>query len=230
MASSWVPGGLQQPIDRGYSVRSPDFRPDQGGEAINGANALLEKGDGSRVFLWVNNVESAFAMAGNTAQSHRSRRFYPHNFTQPSVTISGQTPNQYEYGRLAEFVRSAQLRSLNDDQALLTFKLFEGGGAGITNDNPAIRGKHQQIAIRGYVTRVDRITERFINAPNWTMEFVITEAQSFLGLHDQPAVRQRLKTIIDGIRHGGYEDGKIDSEKEPKHDFDKPLNTDGGGQ
>lgn len=214
MAKSWTPGtDVEQPIDRGYAIKRPNLSPDRAGQPQKDANAYFENGNGERVFMWVSDVEAQFAMTGSTAQSRAYRRFYPHNFAQPTCTISGQCPNQYEMGRLAEFIRDSQLLQL-EDNPLLKFRLFTQGK---DTARPLQKGKHRRISISGYVLNVPRTAERWVNAPEYRLEFAIAKAEHFLGLQDQVVSRVRLSNILDALQHGNY----VKSAKEFHHSRDK---------
>lgn len=215
MASSWVPSGNSIPIDKPNNnqeeivgVNAPALSPDINGEGANGSNACLEiEGNDSsiqRLYLWVNNVESAFTVSGSVAQSVARRQFFPRDFAQPALMISGQTPNQYEYGRIAEFVRQSHLNVINPS--------FGGTGLGLvtltvfTDQKPTkfpmVKGPHQNLRIRGYVSSIERATERFVNAPDFKFEFIIAEATKFLGLQDQIQVGTELVSIVDALDQG----------------------------
>jgi hypothetical protein len=220
MAGSWTPKGDEfARIDRGYVVKTPDFRPDAGGEAINGANAYLEDLDGNRVWLWVNDISSDFSMVGSTGQSKKRRTFFPHNFAQPSVNISGQTPNQYQYNRLAEFVRKSQTDVILHDQRVLKFRCIA------TPENtirPIVKGGFQSIALDGYVKAMPRLAERWVNAPPYSFDFIVTYAIKLLELDDTPVRRVKFKSILSIIKHPGtytFEEGGV-------YDPDKPAGQD----
>jgi hypothetical protein len=212
MASSWTPGDLENgPIDRGYFVTLPDSQPDSEGEGIRASNAYLENGKGERVWLWLNDIQSNFNLAGTTAQSKGKRSFFPHNLTQPSLTLGGQTPNSYQYNRIAEFVRDFHKSILRDDNPL---KLGVTAGGPVTI-RPIIKGKRDSILVEGYVTSVRKGAERWINAPDYSFEFIISRVVKLLGLHDDPIRRIYYKNIMDILEDSQYglhfeEGGAID--------------------
>src|SRR4051794_32460385 len=92
------------PIDQGYFVSFPH----KGIANSTNHTARLTSPSGAKAYLWVHDIVMNFQVAGAYAQSHRWRQWYPRNFVQPRITITGQTPNQREYGRLCEFIRVAQ--------------------------------------------------------------------------------------------------------------------------
>lgn len=203
MSTSWTPGDTDLEfgkIGRGYVVRLPDMVPDQGGEAKNKANAYLEDADHQRVFMWVNEYNADFAMAGQTAQSKKRREFFPHNFTQPSLNIIGQTPNQYQHARLAEFIRRHQRRAAISDTQVLTLRIL-GGGSETARD--AVKGIRDPVDVVGYINTAQRTAEVGINAPDFQFSFVILKANKFLGLEDQAIRKVKFKDILDVIEHPG---------------------------
>lgn len=208
MPSSWVPGGQgdlnstetnsAHPAGGGFWVTHPEMSPDSEGEPQKQANAYLEDQNGSRVFMWVDDVTADFAMTGNTAQSRKRREFYPHNFSQPVLRIHCQTPNSYEYNRIGAFIRAAQRDAVSDgdlkEQPLLRLRINSGGQ---NTARKVTRGHHNRIAVDGYVTSAPRGAERFVNAPDFEFDFVITKAWNFLGLQDDATVSAELATIFD---------------------------------
>lgn len=200
MAKSWTPDadrGFGGRIDKGYFVKSPDVSPDQRGESSRRSNAYLRDSDDNRVWMWVNDINANFAMSGSTAQSKKLRSYFPHNFAQPSITLSGQTPNQYQYNRLAEFVRKCHAQSvLNSNENTIRLVVLAGGEE---TKRPIVRGHRNSIYLDGYISNMPRRAERFINAPEFQFEFIITKANKFLGLNDQAINRIKIESIIDVI-------------------------------
>lgn len=206
MASSWLPHGkglLNAPIDKGMHVTKPELKPDEGGLPRNRANAALEGYDGSRIFLWVNEVEMDYGMGGTTGQSMLVRDWYSHNFIQPVFRISGQCPNQFEHQRLAEFIRWSHVTAINpkikDGQVKLW--LFSKGK---NTKRPIERGSHHAFQAKGYIPKGTRLAERFINAPDFSFDFIVTKINgSFSGLNDE-YVPIAIKSIMDALVKDGY--------------------------
>ena len=219
MARSWTPGSSEfGRIDRGFVVNKPNFKPDEGGEARNHANAYLEDQDKNRVYMWVNDLRSDFSMAGTYAQSKKRRSFFPHNFVQPSMTISGQTPNQYQYNRIAEFVRKSQREVVQNDRRVLKFRCIATAEDTV---RPIIKGSHQSISIDGYVQSMPRLAERWVNAPTFSFAFIVTYADKLLGLDDQIVRRVKFKSILDVIKNPGkykFEEGGVYDPDRPNED------------
>jgi hypothetical protein len=204
MATSWTPGHTDLEfgrIGRGYVVRLPNMAPDEGGNAKNQANAYLEDAqDGKRVFMWVNAYEADFAMSGTTAQSKKRREFFPHNFAQPTLNITGQTPNQYQHARLAEFIRRHQKLSAISDKHVLNLKIT-GGGEHTAQET--VKGIRDPVDLVGYINTAQRTAEVGVNAPDFTFGFVILKANKFIGLQDQVVRTVKFKDILDVIQHPG---------------------------
>lgn len=174
------------PITEGMRVRSPATAPEVDGLLTNGANGFLQNFTGQRVGLWVNQVESSFELAGQTAQGPVQRDFYAHNLTQPSITIGGQTPNNYEYNRLADFIRHSQLDALGLGPApAYVLKLFVSAGRAAIPKRPTMRGPHGEINADGFVDTAAKGGLRFVTAHDYTFQFVVTNVHSLLGLEDR---------------------------------------------
>lgn len=118
--------GLHVPYDRGYGVATPDIDP-----AFNQANAFMLNQVGEGIGLWVEEIEANFEMVGTTGQSRKVRQFFPHNMVQPFITIRGQTPNSYQYNRLAAFIRASHYNALSGTDA----KILAMKGAAVTYNN-----------------------------------------------------------------------------------------------
>lgn len=229
MASSWVPEARNEfgRIDKGYRVKAPDLKPDSNGDSRNKANAYLQNRSGERVWMWVNGVTSDFAMAGTTAQSKKRRSFFPHNFTQPVMTISCQNPNQFQAARLAEFIRLEHKKCILNEQHFLTLAILAGGEA---TKKPIVKGHHDRIVVDGYVQEIQRGSERFINAPDTQFTFIITRAHNFLGLHDQTVRIVKFKSILDVItKPGEFTFEKGGRWNPPGQDHPDGGNNNGGG-
>lgn len=206
MARSWTPGAgdVPNPLTQGYFVTTPATAPDVDGKLANGANAFLEDSRGNRIGMWVNDISADFSLAGSTAQGPTRRDFYPHNFTQPSVKIKGQTTNNYEYNRLAEFIRHTHrdALSVSSDGVIVSFVL-------LTPDSvrqparPIMRGRHRTVELTGFVRASKRGATRFVTAQDYELEFVVLAANRLLGLEDD-IIRpyQTLKTIGQRIESG----------------------------
>src|SRR6476469_7890096 len=66
----------------------------------------------SRFYFWVHDLTANFNLNGSFAQSPRFRRFYARNFAMPVFSITGQCPDQKNYGDLIEWVRQAQKQTI----------------------------------------------------------------------------------------------------------------------
>lgn len=164
----------------------------------HGQNATLEDRsvqhkDNSfdEVKLWVQEISADFSLAATTAQGPLKRDLYPHNFVQPSYTFSCQSPNQEHRARVAEFVRRSQLRSL---QGLGLLRIYVPA-AGLdrmtlttSNHNNKTKkattrrivrnqkGARSQLALEGYIQSIPRGDERFVNAPDFQFNFIVSRS------------------------------------------------------
>lgn len=212
MAKSWLPKAhtTEPPIDKGgFWITHPQLSPDKDGKPAHKANAYLENPQHERVFMWVDDVTADFAMTGNVAQSRKQREFFPHNFTQPSIHVHCQTPNSYQYNRLGAFIREGQKQGMVQQGDVLRLRIASGGEEAARH---VMKGHHNHISVDGYVTTAPRGAERFINAPDYEFDFVITHAWNFLGLQDQAVTVAHLRTIMgivgDPALHWHWENGK----------------------
>jgi hypothetical protein len=195
-----------QKINTGYDVNAVKK------VSPGGRNAFLTLGKDD-IGLWVYEVQTAFALGGGTVQSYRTRTYFARNFVQPKFTIMAQAPNQEEYARVVEFIHKAQHEALNN----VTTKLQIIGG-GLRNTAPRMKGVRRPIQALGYISSIQRRHERFLNAPEFQFEFIVSEMQLPKAWADDPVQIRKLKTwqeILDGIltENGGA--GFVDNPDTP---------------
>lgn len=136
--------------------------------------------------IWIYDVTSDFALVGTTAQSPGKRDFYARNFSQPVYTMRGQTHNEFDYGRLIEFVRDAQEECVfGAKRTIMQVRLNGHRGPdevwhqpGTRNERkrPIIRnqrGRRPPLGAQGYVNTIRRAHTRFVNAPEYEFQFII---------------------------------------------------------
>lgn len=124
---------------RGLANRLPDFpatAANANGSLVNRATPP-KNGDLHKLYLFVDAIQTGFALAGETGQAQLGRVFYPRNLSQDELVIEGTVANQYEYDRLVRFVEhhhSTQFSSKlavsqsldgNDLYRGVDFKLFK---------------------------------------------------------------------------------------------------------
>jgi hypothetical protein len=95
------------------------------------------------------------------------------------MAVGGQTPNSYQYQRIGEFVRDFHLDTITTDN---TLRLAIAAG-GPTN-NRTIKGRRDGILVDGYIDHVGRGAERWVNAPDYQFNFIVTRALKLLTLED----------------------------------------------
>jgi hypothetical protein len=228
MAGSWTPSSTDSPvtIDRGYFVTIPQMSPDDGSQLTRGANAKFTNSRDEMIGMWVNDFSGEFGLEGTLAQSRRHRSFYPHNLVVPTLTISGQTPNSYEYNRLMLFIRSAQRQGLDNPDDILTLVILKGGES---TQRRIQRGDHNAVKVTGYIEKVTMGAERFVNAPTYTLTFVPTNNFHFIGLDDTPFNGKELEQSITGIFTQNIPSGATLSPDQPKNtDTNKNQGQDKG--
>lgn len=223
MSKSWTPGSTpsdgmnaryDRPNNKEWDVNSPKLSPDEGGQRANGANALLRAADGRTIGLFVNEISTDFNLAGTVAQSQDKQQFFARNYAAPRVLISGQAPNGYEYGRLAEVVRRSHRdaiddgdRGLSDQFRAVTFMTFGNthrdryGDAGANVKSRmgerarTTKGKPSRIVLDGYISSMTRGAERHLVAYDWQFEFVVLRAANMIGLPDSSLNRDLVKNV-----------------------------------
>jgi hypothetical protein len=188
MATPWQYNypGERKPVvttDTGYHVDLPNqpnrnYRADE-----HNYTAYIEAeldGATQRRHIWVHDIQMNFEAAGSYAQSAAFRAYYPRNFVQPKVGITGQTASQADYASLCEFIRRSQLQSLRYEGATSTYDptlntvtlVIPEGGPGHPGHN------HLGHYLNGHIARIERTSERWINAPEFQFEFIVTTASA----------------------------------------------------
>jgi hypothetical protein len=188
---------LQNPIKRGYGVADPDINP-----ADRQANARMTNQKGEDIDFWVEEITANFAMTGSTAQSRNVRQFIPHNVVQPTITVSGRAPNQFQYNRMASFVRASHYTALHQGEQIRetitpggkkikseTVRLLVRNGSqpGVWNAQRTkkrdgdrrgkrVKGIHVPWLVEGYIKSMKAGGERFNPAPQFQFEFFVAES------------------------------------------------------
>jgi hypothetical protein len=114
---------LSQPGTQGYDANAPRITGNRRAAALNAVNAVLTDGMGPGDFefpVFVTNVETDTSLSGISAQSNMAMDFYPHNFVQPSIKITGVSLDQQDYALLCEFVHSSQRKAVQNGYRNLT--------------------------------------------------------------------------------------------------------------
>lgn len=215
---------LQNPIKRGYGVSDPDINP--AGREANG-RMLNQKNE--KIDFWVEEIEANFAMTGSTAQSRNVRQFMPHNVVQPTIIVTGRAPNNFQYNRLASFVRASHYNAFHTGEQLR--EEFTAGGQRVRvetvrllirngelpkvwNGTTAgagkrVKGVHVPWLVEGYIKSMRAGGERFNPAPQFQFEFFVAEStfkQGNINLGMWEDVRvygSELKPWLDWIKKSG---------------------------
>jgi len=223
MASPWQYNypGERKPVvntDRGYHVAVPNSKPTE-----NNYTAYLEDSTGKRRYMWVHNIQMSFQVAGSYAQSAKFRAWYPRNFQQPTVQISGQTANQEQYAGLVEFIRDSQRKALDtpvnpftmDDPIFTTALVIPRAGPGHPGH------VHQGHALRGFINNIERTAERWVNAPEFQFTFTVVSATAGLfhtatadgSGHMQIMTKYMGEQVRNKIRKGAQVEWMADPDK-----------------
>lgn len=195
MATSWVPGPANGflPVNQGYDVTLPVMTPDiaspgdLGNSLRNGANSLLQM-QGWINGLWIHRISADFQLAGTMVQGPLSRDFYPHHLVAPKLAFSGQTPNNYERNRLAQFVRQSHITAVRDatDTGKEAIRVLVPASTWDQAFNPAggHKGPHGPVDLLGYIDSMQFGADRFMSAYAYDFNFTITKVINWLGLQD----------------------------------------------
>jgi hypothetical protein len=194
ISGSSVHAPYSQPFTTGYDIKAST--PVSSRLPYQAAtNAVISDGQ-FQLSIFVMNVSIDIALSGSTAQARWTRDFYPHNFTQPNFTITGQSLNQGDYGKLCEFIHQAQQKAVFDGYKHLTQIKVRGGsdprGNGVmkvydgnrtaapavidatgTYPNQIIKGTHKSIVAKGFITTISRQHQTGVVAPEWSFDFTV---------------------------------------------------------
>lgn len=184
MASPWqysYPGERKPvvPTDTGYHVHLPD-EPNRDYRASERRYTIyLEDQDGNGRYLYAHEIGMNFQISGSYAQSPQFRSWYPRNFVQPVIQITGQTASQADYQALAEFIHKAQQKSLRWDdsdnrQNTIHMRIPH------TEKHMDENHRHTGHSVNGHIRNIQRLSERWINAPEFNFEFIVVTAHAGL--------------------------------------------------
>lgn len=189
----------RQPIDRGLGVQHHNRSAE--GRGIN-AKLITQAPESAEIGLWVYDVAADFKVAGQRAQSPKTREFYPRNFVQPVLSVKAQVPTNYEFNRLAEFIRHTHKRAVffdqhNLDTPAITFILQRRG----RSTARGTKGGHQGLRIEGFIPSAPRGAKRFEFAHEVEFEFVVTRSKYGL-MRDEATVARKLLSWAEVVTKG----------------------------
>jgi hypothetical protein len=219
--------GLHQPYDQGYSARHRDINPR---EYKASRNARFVNQIGQDIWFWVDDFEADFEITGSTAQSRRTRQFYPHNMAQPSVVISGVAPSNLFYNELANFVRAAQYYSVTRAAAdpTMTFYMYTRH-----QHNAPARRRHLGWTLKGYVKNMRAGGEKEKFAYPFQFEFIIASVETHGGntlFDDDLVTGRKILSWMDVFKSAGSKGWVKDptpapqSQKNNENDFNTAIN------
>lgn len=115
--TTWVYTGnsqiFGQPVADGYDAAAANPGTARKSTAENKISGYLASGNGGyQLGLFATSIDMDTELSGSTAQSKFVQDFYPNNFVQPAITVSGWCLDQEDYGTLCEFVHYCQTQSL----------------------------------------------------------------------------------------------------------------------
>ena len=124
------------------------------------------------VRLWVQDVQTGFALNGSDGQSQDTRSYFPRNRIQQSIVVSCQFPNQTLYADALEWIHERQ----RDKSTSLSLWIFAR--------KMPVKGKGEDIHAYGYIKNVMRKHERFVYAPELNFEFLVKRLAAPSGWRD----------------------------------------------
>jgi hypothetical protein len=174
---------MKNRIDKGYGVKTPSQYPKL-------TNARLVNQLGQSLDFYVTDMEIGLEMAGSTAQSESVKQFFPSNFVQPSMTITGIAPNSFQYNRFANFVRMSHHWASrgNQKERLVRFQLSNGEGRAFPYDGKrpggprdgrqVTKGIHKAWDVAGQIQGAQAGGRKENHAPEFQFTFMIFEVKS----------------------------------------------------
>jgi hypothetical protein len=180
--------GFRPKVGKGYDATAGGLNAQRKAKAMAQANAyLLDGNKGLQVPMFVSSTNIDTQLAGATAQSQLVQDFYPRNFVQPVVNVSGWSLDQEDYGTLCEFVHTCQFNALSTDQLWTTSmtQLIVLGRTGLSNSQGIKQAAKAPVGTR---TNGRRVTASFNNNSS----------------HDESHINQTIKGDHENIIAKGY--------------------------
>jgi len=177
---------LNNPIDTGYAVKTKH----KGANDSKTWSGMLITNNNNVLKLWIEDVVMDFSMSGSAGQSRYRKQFYPKAFNQPTMKVSGRMPNQFEYNKLASFIRESHFDALNQVNRNIgevfadnkydtnTIRFFIKGTSSGTQTQPKrnLKGNHLPLGFRGYIKNIAAGATKFEFAPQFKFDFVIASS------------------------------------------------------
>lgn len=177
---------LNNPLDTGYGVKTKHTTASESSTW----NGVLITNTNVELRLWIEEAQMDFSMSGSAGQSRYRNQFYPKAFNQPVMKVRGRMPNQYEYNKLASFIRESHYDALNQtnrdiganvianptyDKKTIKFFIKNAGGE---NNQPKrnLKGGHLAMGYQGYIKSIAAGATKFQFAPEFEFEFVIASS------------------------------------------------------
>jgi hypothetical protein len=211
--------------NQGYDVRATSPKAND-----RGINAYLSYGREGRVPLWVFDVSTGFALEGSTAQSARTRSFFVHNASQPTVSVSSQFPSQESYGNVAELIRKAHLDIGSGIYMKLEIAARWPKGSEAHRNNK-YGGTHSPLGAYGWVQHAPRQHRQHEYSPTMTFDFIVKQwtsgwdAGQSPGWNDSAVNILRLKSWHDIIASLVKNSGGTAYEADPDADANDIAGT-----
>lgn len=135
--------------------------------------ALPKNNKHHRIYLFVNAIETGWALSGQTSQAQASRSFYPHNLAQDQLAIEGAVANQYEFDRISEFVQAHHLSQFNANALTGTIdQQFYPGSLRFALFRPQVDSAlnfHKPLLYDVVIENAPAGHKRFMNFPTYTL-------------------------------------------------------------
>jgi len=196
MSNYWTPSGdkhgqkhvpgAELPIRKGYGVRYIS----ETDPSTNNYTAKLTDQFNREIYFWIEDMDITININGSTGQSRSVRQFFPHNLSQPSITIRGRHADSYRRNLFAIFVRESQYNALSsryysqddaDFDPLIELSINgrksdeDLRGEANPGSNTARKGRPHQWVAKGYIKNIQAGAKRFDPAPTFEFEFLVAE-------------------------------------------------------
>jgi hypothetical protein len=155
--------------DTGWRVRTPNLDP----AASDTWNMMLTNPAGESLYLWVHDINIDFTRGGSYGQSRYRRQFFPKAFNQPTMTVSGRAPNQYQYNLMAAFMRESHTEALSGSSKQTIRIVLKGAGRDNPKNQSNIKGGHKPLIFEGYLKTIDAGAQKFNYAPEYSFEVIL---------------------------------------------------------
>jgi len=153
---------------QGFFNKLPHYPATENNANASLTNLASDNQSLHKIYLFVDRFTTGWAVAGEYAQTHTSRSYYPRHLSQSDLVVEGQMANQYEYDKLVRYVVHHQHSILSateytgSDFQAVDFAMFKP-------PNPNAFDHFRPVKYKIAITHMEAGHERFKNAPAFTL-------------------------------------------------------------